>query len=156
MLDDVKLGKLLFRNGASADFLVAEDSVTVRWQDSAWGVIRGLEKNAFAGVQYSTPRLLGFTLMFAIIFWVPWLAAVVLVPDTAVGFLATLVLLHITFGRLAVTYGGRLSVTPALLLASLGVLFAFWRSAVMTLRQGGIRWRDTFYPLDELRDAVYR
>ncbi len=52
VLDDVKLGKLFFCNGASADYLVAEDAVTVRWQNSAWGVIRGLEKNAFAGVQY--------------------------------------------------------------------------------------------------------
>ena len=25
------------------------------------------------------------------------------------------------------------------------------RSTVVTLRQGGIVWRDTFYPLDELR-----
>lgn len=156
VLDDVKLGKLLFRNGANADYLVAEDAVTVRWQDSAWGVIRGLEKNAFAGVQYSTPRLLGFTLMFAVVFWIPWLATVILVPGVAAGFLATLILLHVTYGRLALTYGGRLSVMPALLPGSLGVLFAFWRSAVLTWRQGGIRWRDTFYPLDRLRAGVYR
>jgi len=25
------------------------------------------------------------------------------------------------------------------------------RSAVVTLKQGGIVWRDTFYPLDELK-----
>jgi len=33
---------------------------------------------------------------------------------------------------------------------------AFWRSAWITLRQGGVRWRDTFYPLDELRRGLFR
>jgi hypothetical protein len=28
------------------------------------------------------------------------------------------------------------------------------RSAVVTLRQGGIVWRDTFYPLEELRRGL--
>ena len=33
------------------------------------------------------------------------------------------------------------------------VIFSYMllRSTVVTLRQGGIVWRDTFYPLDELR-----
>jgi hypothetical protein len=28
------------------------------------------------------------------------------------------------------------------------------RSTIITLRQGGIVWRDTFYPLDELRRGL--
>ncbi|MBI1314972.1 glycosyltransferase [bacterium] len=156
VLDDVKLGKLFFVNGASADYLVAGDAVTVRWQNSAWGVIRGLEKNAFAGCQYSLPKLLGFSLFYIAVFHAPWLAAALLPLKLSVGFLATLLLLHLTFARLALTFGGSLSVTPALLPGSLGVLFAFWRSAILTLRQKGVRWRDTFYPLDQLRAAVYR
>jgi hypothetical protein len=37
-----------------------------------------------------------------------------------------------------------------------GLLFCYMllRSTVVTLRQGGIVWRDTFYPLDELRRGV--
>ena len=34
--------------------------------------------------------------------------------------------------------------------------FAFVRSGWVTLRQGGVRWRDTFYPLDILKANVYR
>ena len=30
-------------------------------------------------------------------------------------------------------------------------LYVLWRSAIITLRQGGVRWRDTFYSLEELR-----
>jgi hypothetical protein len=40
--------------------------------------------------------------------------------------------------------------------ASLGILFAFLRSMIITLRQGGVRWRDTFYPLEELKRRRYR
>ncbi|MHC4876060.1 MAG: glycosyltransferase family 2 protein [Planctomycetota bacterium] len=156
VLDDVKLGKLFFRNRMTADCLVAEKAVTVRWQNSAWGVIRGLEKNAFAGVHYSVPSLLGFTLLFIAIFLAPWLPAVLLPLDQSAGFVATLGLLHATFVRLSVAFGGSVAVLPGLLPGALGVLFAFLRSAVITLRQGGVRWRDTFYPIDELRRGVYR
>ncbi len=31
------------------------------------------------------------------------------------------------------------------------MLYAFLNSTLVTLRQGGIRWRDTFYPLAMLR-----
>jgi hypothetical protein len=36
------------------------------------------------------------------------------------------------------------------------VMYAVVRSAVVTLRQGGIRWRDTFYPLAQLRAGTIR
>jgi hypothetical protein len=37
-----------------------------------------------------------------------------------------------------------------------GLLFSYMllRSTVVTLRQGGIIWRDTFYPLEELKRGV--
>jgi hypothetical protein len=35
-------------------------------------------------------------------------------------------------------------------------LYALLNSTFVTLRQGGIRWRDTFYPLDTLRAGNVR
>jgi hypothetical protein len=34
--------------------------------------------------------------------------------------------------------------------------FTLFNSTFVTLRQGGIRWRDTFYPLDTLRGGNVR
>ena len=56
----------------------------------------------------------------------------------------------------AVSVGSRPWVVPLMLPASFGILFAFLRSMIITLRQGGVRWRDTFYPLEELRRRRYR
>ncbi|MFT4556853.1 MAG: hypothetical protein ACI92S_002207, partial [Planctomycetaceae bacterium] len=33
---------------------------------------------------------------------------------------------------------------------------AFWRSAFLTLRHGGVTWRETFYSLKDLRAGEYR
>jgi hypothetical protein len=36
------------------------------------------------------------------------------------------------------------------------VLYAVFNSTVVTLRQGGVRWRETFYPLEKLRKETVR
>ncbi len=156
ILDDVKLGKLLFKQRATADCLVAEDAVRVRWQCSTWGVIRGLEKNAFAAMSYSLIKMLGFSLFFGLIFFVPILAVLWGPFESATGFLSVLIMLHLTFARLSAAFGGSLTVMPGLTFGAAGVLFAFWRSAFLTLRDGGVTWRETFYPLKDLRAGEYR
>ena len=38
--------------------------------------------------------------------------------------------------------------------AALVVIYIVWRSMIMTHRQGGIIWRGTLYPLEELRNGI--
>lgn len=156
VLDDVKLGKLLYKHGYRAEFLLGDSKLRVRWQDSAWGVIRGLEKNAFAGLNYSLLELLRFNVLFLLVFFLPWCGFVLWPQPAAWGWLVTLAVMHVTFGRLAVAFGAGLRVLPAQILGAAAVLFAFWRSAFITLKQGGVAWRDTLYPLSELRQNIYR
>jgi len=156
VLDDVKLGKLVKRHGMRQDLLGAQDRVRVRWQDSAWGVIRGLEKNGFASCDYSLPLLVFVSALTLAVTLGPYLGACLLTGAPALGCIATILLLHVMYAALAHQAGFSAWVFPALPLACLGMLFAFWRSAIITLRQGGVRWRDTFYPLDLLRANVYR
>lgn len=156
VMDDVNFGRLLRDHDARADALIAGQSVQVRWQNSAWGVIRGLEKNAFANCRYSVPRLVGFTLFYSTIFFLPIIAVLSLEFVAASGFVASLVLLVLTFGILSRIFGGHLAVGPWLPVGAAAVLLAFWRSAIVTLRQGGVLWRDTFYPIEALRASLYR
>ena len=95
-------------------------------------------------------------MFFGLVFFVP-IIAVLLVPfESATGFLTVLILLHLTFGRLSVAFGGSLSVMPGLTIGAAGVLFAFWRSTFLTLRHGCVTWRETFYSLKDLRAGEYR
>jgi hypothetical protein len=59
--------------------------------------------------------------------------------------------MHGTYGYFASFQRNGWLLAPALPCAAFIYLFALWRSAVVTLRQGGVRWRDTFYPLEVLK-----
>jgi len=60
------------------------------------------------------------------------------------------------FAWLAWGQRGFLLQIPLFLAGPFLMAFAWWRSAVITLRQGGVRWRNSFYPLQQLREAVFR
>jgi hypothetical protein len=150
----VKLGKLLKQHGAKQALLRADGLVSVRWQPSAWGVITGLEKNGFAALNYSVIRLAVITLVYFVGLFAPY-AVVAACPDLrSSGFLAAILTLHLMYGFIGHYLGAGAAVFFVLPLASLGMAFAFWRSSWITLRQGGVRWRDTFYPLDVLRERM--
>ena len=152
VVDDAGLGKIIKYAGGRVRVALGRNMVHLRWQDSLSGTIRGLEKNAFAGLGYSVGRTLSAVvlLLFAYLWpWVgmgfgPWQARLLcaltaLILQPWVGWNAT-----------------RLARTVPLLAFSLpiGALLFAWtilRSMIITLRQGGIRWRDSFYPLTELR-----
>jgi glycosyltransferase involved in cell wall biosynthesis len=155
VVDDVKLGKLMKRSGFKQDVLMAGPHVRVKWQASARGVIRGLEKNAFASLDYARWKLLGVTLVWLLLTLTPYAGALAFRDFRAWGYAAAVMLAHLLYGTTSLQFGGRFSVWPMFPIAAMAVLYAFWRSAVITLRHGGVRWRDTFYPLEELRRGVY-
>jgi hypothetical protein len=154
--DDLKLGRVMKQAGCRQDALFSEGLIRVKWHTTLGGVIRGLEKNAFAGMGYSVFRLLFGTLLFVLFGFGPYLALGVVRGQALHGFFAALVLMHLTFGLAGRDFGAGWRITFALPVAIGAMLLAMWRSAIITLRQGGVRWRDTFYPLEVLRANLYR
>ena len=154
--DDLRLGQLLKRHGARADLLVAGDLLQIRWQQSAWTTITGLEKNGFAALKFSIPRTCLLVTSAILFFFAPVLALALCSGPVTWGFAAALTVSRLCYSAGAHVLGTRPWVLPMLLPSALGILFAFLRSMIITLRQGGVRWRDTFYPLGELRRRMYR
>jgi glycosyltransferase involved in cell wall biosynthesis len=151
--DDLRLGKILKEAGYSQDFAVGGDQVVVEWYSSFREAVRGLEKNTFAGVDYSLPKALlsGFSLALLGLYPV----AALLVGDGAVRTVAAITCLWITViyaGSMRAS-GGSPLLAPAFPVAVLLILFVAGRATALTLLRGGIRWRDTFYPLAELRSG---
>jgi hypothetical protein len=149
--DDLKLGKLVKKHGLTQDVLVGADLVYVPWYSSLREVLSGLEKNAFAGVDYSIPTIVISSALILLLHAFPFVAVFITRGWTQVLFAAVVVsLLTIS---VYVADGARLRKSAALGFPIAVVLFAFiqWRTMLLNLLQGGIRWRDTFYPLAELK-----
>lgn len=152
VIDDVGLGKIIKYAGGRIRVAVGRDMVHIRWQDSLGGTIRGLEKNAFAAMRYSVARTLVAVSALLFVYLWPWFGmAVGPAPARIVcAFVALVVQPWVGWNTI------RLMRTRAALAFGLpvgAVLFAWTivRSMVVTLRQGGIRWRDSFYRLSDLR-----
>lgn len=155
ILDDVKLGKMMKRTGAHCEILRAAKGLNIRWQSSAWACITGLEKNAFASANYSVVQLLVICSATTILFCGPTIGAI-WAGEARTGFVAAAILSHFLYGFNSRLFGHSFWLFPLLIPSGLAFVFAFLRSGWITLRQGGVRWRDTFYPLELLRKNVYR
>ena len=167
--DDYKLGRLLKESGARQRLFDGVGIVRCRWHEGALNVARGLEKNLFSGFDYSLLELLGFTLLSILLVFGPLatgIAATLLVephgrivPLAAVWlpFLLQSVVIGSGFRLQSRRYGGGALLLSLLYpVAVLVLLGAAWNSALRTIARGGIRWRDTFYPLSELRAGRVR
>jgi glycosyltransferase involved in cell wall biosynthesis len=154
VVDDMKLGKIVKQSGYRSGVGIAQDFVVVRWHAGLGNLIRGVTKNFFAGVGYSVAlvaiAVTGLLLMnvapvFGVLFGHGWIRV-----------FATIALGIALCFHIGVDIGMRVSPLYALTHPLGGLLFCYMllRSTVVTLLQGGIIWRDTFYPLDELKRGV--
>jgi cellulose synthase/poly-beta-1,6-N-acetylglucosamine synthase-like glycosyltransferase len=151
--DDVRLGQRVRRLGLRQRLLDGSDLMSVEWYPSLRAAVAGLEKNFFAGYDYSVgAALVSQSVLLALFVW-PWLA-VWRRPRWL--WLATIGVNVTTMVAARARLGGRPGpsevayalVTPV---TAVVVCYAGLRSMLVTVKSGGIRWRDTFYPLSELR-----
>ncbi|WP_298868655.1 glycosyltransferase family 2 protein [uncultured Gimesia sp.] len=155
VLDDIKLGKLIKHHHYRQDIYLAIDQLKVRWQPSAWGVITGVEKNSFASFNYSVIRLTLVMMLYLSFFVMPFIIPFFFPLPQTLGFIITIIILHLCYAMIAILFSSGLRVTPLMFFASLALAFAICRSAWITLKNGGVRWRDTTYPLDVLKKNLY-
>jgi cellulose synthase/poly-beta-1,6-N-acetylglucosamine synthase-like glycosyltransferase len=152
--DDTGLAMLLHRHGAKTALGVSRSQLSIQWYASLPDMVHGLEKNMFAVIaQFSwlraalaVPALVvnALTVPLALVIGPGWLRGL-----AGLAWLAMAALAVVSWRRV----GFRL--LPQLLLP-VGQLLMAWvllRSAWATLRQGGVRWRGTLYPLAQLREG---
>jgi glycosyltransferase involved in cell wall biosynthesis len=150
VVDDLKLGLLLRRAGFRSRAFGSEGDVEVHWSPTARQLILALEKNMFAMLEFSVVRAViavsGLSVFFGVALAAPFFGGVAGLAALG-GWLTTLV------PALMMARRARWGVLPALLTPVMTpiVVVAIANSAWATMRQGGIRWRGTFYPLEDLR-----
>jgi hypothetical protein len=151
VIDDVMLGKIIKLGGFRSGVAVAQDAVYVRWHAGIGNLIRGVEKNFFAGAQFSGPLVIAQSLSLLAMFVLP-LLGMLFGHGWVRAFAGISVLIPLCF-HIGVDIVMRVSPLYCLTLPLGAFLFIYMllRSAFVTLRRGGITWRGTFYSLDELR-----
>jgi GT2 family glycosyltransferase len=155
VVDDMKLGLLLRRAGKRTRAFLGGDEVACDWGTRAWDTVRVMEKNYFAAADYRTGLVAAGSAFVILLFTLLGLG---LVSGTVAGLSAALspFLLALPAGVLARRL--RWPLAHALWVPFMPPLFlyAVLRSTVVTLRQQGVRWRGTFYPLARLRTGNVR
>jgi hypothetical protein len=154
--DDLRLARLLRDHGARQAFGAAGGMVAVEWYPSLNEAIRGLEKNSLAAVNYRPWVLLfGAPAQLVSMCW-PFIA--IFVTSGATRWINLALALLLVALQVALLHGGSLRRWVALLLPAgmLLVIYAYVRAVVLTYVRGGIRWRGTFYSLQELRKTDQR
>ncbi len=151
ILDDMKLGKLVKLGGFSSGVAVADEHVRLRWHHGFREIVKGVTKNFFAASNFNVFRVCRDVASILAISILP-LVAFPMSHGLARLFAAAAVILavgiHAWCARnyhISRLYG---------LTHPLGALifcYMLLRSMMVTLWRGGVVWRDTFYPLEELR-----
>jgi cellulose synthase/poly-beta-1,6-N-acetylglucosamine synthase-like glycosyltransferase len=154
VVDDMKLGKLVKEAGIRSGVAKAGDAVSVHWHAGVGNIIRGTTKNFFATSGFklwlTSLHILGLLLMFV----VP-VAALPFVHGWARAFAVIAIVLPL-IAEIGVAIEFESQPLYALTYP-IGALIFVWmilRSMIVTLWQGGIVWRGTFYPLEELKRGV--
>jgi cellulose synthase/poly-beta-1,6-N-acetylglucosamine synthase-like glycosyltransferase len=152
--DDLKLGKLIKKNGYRQRFGNGVRLISVPWYASVAEMIRGLEKNSYAGMEYSLAKLIGSNLILLAAFVCPFIG-LFFASGLAFWMLLVACVLMLAIGASNAHAAGYQSHHG--LFFPLGILVFIYvmnRAVFLTYKRNGIYWRDTFYSLDDLRSNV--
>ena len=154
VVDDVGLGLMVKNAGGNTHFAMAEQDLSLNWYPSLVAMFRGLEKNIFgAGAHYQVWRLMLLVALCLSLLAAPWLALLSADPVlwwlgvTAIGIHVFFSLLFVRTSRWESLY--LLSFPLGLLLMSAMMLW----SGFQCVRNRGIDWRGTHYPVEALKQG---
>jgi cellulose synthase/poly-beta-1,6-N-acetylglucosamine synthase-like glycosyltransferase len=149
IIEDIGLGRRIKRAGLAQRIAFGRGLVSLHWASGIGGLVSVMTKNLWAAFRfYIWLALLGCL----------WLLVFCVAPAVALFFTPTRVPAILTLAAVAYAYQllnrhSNISTWNVLFFPFSAVVFVFTllRSMFITLKQGGIIWRGTFYPLAELR-----
>ena len=150
VLEDMRLGFKVKREGYAQRVAFGKDLIRIRWAESARGILQNLTKNMYAVFRFRSAVVCGACVGMALVCLTPFAALAVAGPARWAGTVTLLCLL-----LLNLRYWPMTRLSPAYLalfpLATLLFIWTLLRSMVLVLWRGGVLWRGTLYPLKELR-----
>jgi len=153
VVDDLLLGRLVKRSGGKQRVVSGERSIQVRWNEGLRGLINGLEKNAFAGFDYSPLLTVAGCLGMLLITVVPGLSPLLFLVRNGPGvltwaawagtgvWLSFFLLYRLSLRGQRASWAYVLTFPTAVFLLAWAIL----RSMALYYRRGGVKWRGTVY-----------
>jgi len=153
-IDDVMLGKLVKLGGFRQECLLGNGFVAVPWYGTVREFINGLMKNTFAAYQYRLGLVAAGVGAVFLLGVLPLWGLVLADNPARLLFGGAIGIRLISFahgfreGRLNPWFAGWSLLTPYL------SLYISVKAATMTVINGGITWRGTYYQLKKLKEYV--
>lgn len=153
--DDLGVGLLMKEAGAKCSILNARDHVSLTFYNSFAEIRSSHEKGGFAIIgRYGLARIVAFTLVSVFFDFLPFIGFLpVGVPWLPFLGVAAVVLRIAVLGLFSRQIGRQIRSTLVFPVGSLLNNFLLLRSGFIGWRNGGIKWRGTFYPTDLLRQG---
>ena len=154
VLDDMKLGKVIKNAGFAQRNVFGEDLISLYWARGAFGMVNNLTKNFFAVLSFQWPRTVATIVGLGFLNLGPFLGVWLAHGWARLPYAIALVSL---FG---IYYGmSGMSAVPAYYfflhpVSTSLFMYTLLGSMIQTLANGGVVWRGTKYPLEELRKGM--
>ena len=153
VVDDLMLGKLIKQSGYSQHTLIAREDISVPWYGSVPEMVVGLDKNTYAGVNYNPFIWAAMLMSVALAFLWPFVAVFLFTGTLQVLFAVICFVLIVSTGWMAL----RMKINPLVAFCIpfiIGIfLFTIARAGIIFYIRGGIKWRDTLYTKEQLRNG---
>jgi glycosyltransferase involved in cell wall biosynthesis len=154
VLDDMKLGKVVKNAGYKQRVVFGEDLISIRWAKGAMGVVNNLTKNFFAILSFQWWRALLSCFGLAFLNLGPFLGIWPAHGWARLPYIVALLCMFMIYAGMSM----KSSIPPYYFLlhpiSTTLFLYITLRSTYLTLGRGGVVWRGTFYPLEELRKGM--
>jgi glycosyltransferase involved in cell wall biosynthesis len=154
VVDDMKLGKVIKNAGFRQRNVLGGDLLELHWAQGALGVVRNLTKNFFAVMSFQVWRAVGFCFAAAFINIMPFAGIFLAHGWARIPYAVALACLFFLYFGMSLFS----DVRPWYLLlhpiATTLFIYTMLRSMFFALRNRGVEWRGTVYPLDELRRGL--
>jgi glycosyltransferase involved in cell wall biosynthesis len=154
VVDDMKLGKVIKNAGFRQRNVLGEDLLELHWAQGALGVVRNLTKNFFAVMSFQAWRAIGFCVAAAFINIMPFFGVFLAQGWARLPYVVALACLFFLYFGMSLFSDVRPWYVLLHPLGTLLFIYTMLRSMFFALRNRGVEWRGTMYPLDELRRGL--
>jgi cellulose synthase/poly-beta-1,6-N-acetylglucosamine synthase-like glycosyltransferase len=154
VVDDMKLGKVVKTAGYAQRNVFGADLISIRWAKGALGVVRNLTKNVFAIMSFQWLRTSLSCLALGFLNLMPFVGVWFAHGWARLPFAVALLSMFLIYAGMSL----HSSIPPYYFflhpISTVLFMYTLLFSMAVTLWRGGVVWRGTTYPLEELRKGL--